>query len=158
MASLTPKKQHNGNGHLPWEETFLAVFRKEGNIRKACEMAGISRQAVYAHREKSKRFFRDWEDAKDDAIDVLEAEAFRRAKKQSDVLLIFLLKSHRPGVYRETVTNDHTGSIELVQRIRHSIERAVAKPSGNGRHKASVGVGPVGLDSTSDTDGMAGTD
>jgi len=36
--------------------------------------------------------------ARDDAIDTLEAEARRRALKQSDTVLIFLLKSLRRDV------------------------------------------------------------
>ena len=39
-----------------------------------------------------------------DALDILEAVAVQRAITISDTLLIFLLKSHRPEVYRETVT------------------------------------------------------
>ena len=34
---------------------------------------------------------------------MLEKEAWRRALKQSDTLLIFLLKAHRPQKYREVI-------------------------------------------------------
>ena len=34
-------------------------------------------------------------------MELLEAEARRRAMSVSDTLLIFLLKAHKPGMYRE---------------------------------------------------------
>ena len=37
---------------------------------------------------------------------MLHAIAMERARKQSDTMLIFLLKAHRPAVYRETVRTD----------------------------------------------------
>ena len=38
-------------------------------------------------------------------------------RKYSDVLLIFLLKAHRPRVYRDHVQVEHSGDVEL--RDRH---------------------------------------
>jgi len=42
-----------------------------------------------------------WDDAVDAAVDALAAEARTRAFDGSDVLLMFLLKAHRPQVYRD---------------------------------------------------------
>jgi len=92
-----------------WRPIFLEALRNSGNVRAACKAAGVSRQAAYASKDRSEVFAKAWDDALDDAIDALEATAIDRARKQSDALLMFLLKAHRPAKYRETVRTQHTG-------------------------------------------------
>ena len=48
-------------------------------------------------------FAETWAQAREDAVDMLEAEARRRALATSDALLMFLLKSERPEKFREKV-------------------------------------------------------
>ena len=48
-----------------------------------------------------------------EAVDILEAAAWTRAKADSDTLLIFLLKAHRPAMYRERVNLHHSGAVKL---------------------------------------------
>ena len=52
---------------------------------------------------------------REDVTQELEAEARRRAMSGSDVMLIFMLKSLRPDVYRERqdVTNQVSGKLEI---------------------------------------------
>lgn len=102
LEKLTPKKADE------WRPTFIATLRNSGNIRAACQAAGITRQVAYMHRNKAPEFAKDWDEALQDAIDALEAVAIQRARASSDTLLIFLLKAHRPGVYRETINQHHT--------------------------------------------------
>jgi hypothetical protein len=112
-----------------WQPTFLASFRTTGNISRSAEAAGISRSTVWKHREKDPEFDRQYNEALDDAVDTLEAEAWRRAaegiertkvvrtgtdddgnpvfshfpeRHYSDTLLIFLLKGLRPERYRDS--------------------------------------------------------
>jgi hypothetical protein len=96
-----------------WRPPFLAALRNSGNVRAACKAAGISRQAAYKHRESSQEFRAAWDDAIEDACDILEAEAWQRGRKSSDTLLIFLLKAHRPEKYREVIKQEHGGSIRI---------------------------------------------
>jgi hypothetical protein len=110
---VTPKKQQP-NG-LPWMEPFLAVLRNTANVRSACEAAGISRVDAYRQRKRNAGFAKRWQEAIDEAVDLLEAEAFRRGMAISDTLLIFLLKCHRPTVYRDRV------GIE-VEHVRQEVE------------------------------------
>jgi hypothetical protein len=84
-----------------WQPVFLAVLAASGNVTLACQAAGISRTSAYKSREHSKRFSSRWAEAIDTAIDLLEAEARRRAMAGSDLLMIFLLKAHRPEMYRD---------------------------------------------------------
>ena len=108
-----------------WHELFLAELRKCGNVRSACAKARIDRTAAYRARKEDDAFAGEWKSALEDAIDDLEAEAWRRAHKgnsryvlykgepvqingkyliereQSDSLMALLLKAHRPDKYRE---------------------------------------------------------
>jgi len=90
---------------------FLAHFRESGNVRAAAQAAGVSRQMAYLRREADPDFAQAWDAAEEEATDVLVAEARRRALDASDTLLIFLLKSHRPAVYREKFDVTHQGRI-----------------------------------------------
>jgi hypothetical protein len=113
--NLTPEKRTAGE----WRPQFLAALRNSGNIRASCQAAGVSRQVVYDHRRRSAEFRQQWDEALEDAIDVLEAEARRRAMQSSDTLLIFLLKAHRPEKYSERVRLDVL--------IRQAAERVAAE-------------------------------
>lgn len=93
----------------------------------AARRVGISRRGVYQHREASTDFAEAWDDALEEACDLLEGEARRRAyegtqepvfykgeecgriRKYSDTLTIFLLKAHRPEKYRENFKVEHSG-------------------------------------------------
>jgi hypothetical protein len=105
-ADLTPKSTRRTV--LEWRPAFLTTLRNTGNIRAACQTAGISRQLAYDHRARSQEFAAQWDEALQDAIDGLEAVAINRARTSSDTLLIFLLKAHRPEKYRETINQHHT--------------------------------------------------
>src|SRR4051794_13562219 len=102
-----------------WRPAFLAALGQTCNVVSACRAAQVSRRTAYYHREKYPRFRDAWDDAIDDAVDLMEAEARRRAvegterpvfykgkqvgaiREYSDTLLIFLLKAHRPEKYRD---------------------------------------------------------
>jgi len=92
-----------------WRETFLRVLADTCNVRAAAQAAAVNRQTVYEHRDRDPGFAAAWDQAIEDAADVLEAEAWTRARAQSDLLLIFLLKARRPRLYRETVRQEMTG-------------------------------------------------
>jgi hypothetical protein len=85
-----------------WRPLFLGALRNSANVRAACQVAGIARATAYKSRAASQEFAAAWDEAVEDACDILEADAWTRARKQSDVLIIFLLKAHRPAKYRET--------------------------------------------------------
>ncbi len=97
MTKGTPKKRTTGD----WIPAFLTVLRDTCNVRASCQAAGIVRSKAYDRRDKDKEFRKQWADAIEDGIEVLEAAARQRAMSISDTLLIFLLKAHRPEVYRD---------------------------------------------------------
>ena len=90
--------------HRPdWTKRFIEVFAATGNVRLAASAAGVSRDAPYKRAQASSTFAAEWLQARENAVDILEAEARRRALSTSDALLMFLLKSDRPDRYRERV-------------------------------------------------------
>jgi hypothetical protein len=117
----TPKKPKRTAGE--WRAAFLTALANSGNVRAACQAAGINRTVAYDHRERSADFRTAWDTALEDACDVLAAMARKRAMDASDLLLIFLLKAHRPDVYREThrheVTDGEGAPLKLTIEIVH---------------------------------------
>ena len=112
----------NITAHGLKKKAFLAAFRETGNVRLACEAAQVGRSTHYRYLEADPAYEEAFELAKEDAADILEAEAKRRAiegveeatgwykgkpggyiRRYSDTLLIFLLKGLRPEVYREHI-------------------------------------------------------
>lgn len=62
-----------------WLHPFLLGLSTTGIVSKACVSAGISNAAVYALRKRDADFAAAWDDALEQAWDVQEAEAHRRA-------------------------------------------------------------------------------
>ena len=132
----TPKKRE-------WKPAFIAALRETGNVRRAAEAAGIAWKTAYREREKAKRFREEWDDALGEATDLLEEEARRRAVEglvrykfhqgapvlhpethepyyeleYSDTLLIFLLKAHRPEMFRERYEHVHSGGDKPIEIV-----------------------------------------
>ena len=79
-------------------------------MRLAASGAGVTRDAPYKRAKVSPAFAAAWTRAREDAIDMLEAEARRRALSVSDTLLMFLLRAHRPAVYRDNARLELTGA------------------------------------------------
>ncbi len=113
-----------------WRGVFIERLRATGNVTLAARGAGVNRQHVYKARKGNKKFRRLWEEALDEAVDLLDGEARRRATgTKEDVwyagrvvgtkpvydsaLLMFLLRAHRPSVYRENVAVEHSGGMEV---------------------------------------------
>jgi hypothetical protein len=86
-----------------WAPRFIEIYAATGNVRLAATAAGVSRDAPYKRAQANPEFAAEWIDARENAVDLLEAEARRRALSSSDALLVFLLKAHRPDLYRDKV-------------------------------------------------------
>ena len=64
-----------------WKKRFLDTMRETANVRLACHAAGIPRSSAYFRREKNKKFAAEWDEAIEEATDMLEAVALARAVK-----------------------------------------------------------------------------
>ena len=61
----------------------------------------IAVPTAYEARQRDPAFAAAWEDALEDAIEALEAHARAMAFAGDTIMTIFLLKAHRPEVYRD---------------------------------------------------------
>jgi hypothetical protein len=123
----------------------LAVFLEhlaEGHtIAAACRYAGVARSTAYERRKTDEEFSAAWAEAEDIGIEMLEAEARRRAvegvtvprtvagqrldvTEYSDALLMFFLKAKRPGVYRERFRHEHTGPTDAPIPVEAKVDQS----------------------------------
>ena len=112
-------------GVMPREESdaraaiFLDEMRGVPNVARACRVAGLSRQAVYARRKRDAGFAEGWEDAVAEAIARLEALAFQRAEDEdrpaaaSNDMLKFLLRNWDVPRYGDSRRKPHGGDITI---------------------------------------------
>jgi hypothetical protein len=72
-----------------WAPRFLERLAQTANIHAACLAAGVGRQTVYDRRNADADFARAMAEALEDACDLLEAEARRRAHDGVDEPVIY---------------------------------------------------------------------
>lgn len=120
------------------KQHFLDTLRECPNVTVAARACGISPATLYKHRRDDALFAERWQEALEEAVDLLEHEAHRRAfkgvaepvfyqgdecgyvTKYSDGLAQFLLKAHRPDKYRERseVKQEISGGMQLNDTTR----------------------------------------
>jgi hypothetical protein len=76
---MAKRKSRNTLPPEQWYPSFLAMLGQNGNIALACTKANVGRSTAYRHRSANAEFAAEWALALEDAGDVLEAEARRRA-------------------------------------------------------------------------------
>ena len=113
-----------------WRSAFIERLKATGNVTLAAAGAGVNRQNAYRARSRNKTFRRQWDEALEEAVDLLAGEARRRAtgmnrdvwyagevvgaeRVYSAALLMFLLRAHRPQLYRDNVKVEHSGGMEV---------------------------------------------
>jgi hypothetical protein len=118
--------------------SFIAALVETGSPGAAAEKVGVTLRAAYKRREQDASFRAAWDAAHETSVDLLEAEARRRAyegvsehvyrggewveiRKYSDALLMFLLKAERPEKYRENYD---------VEKLAREIRRMAQTPNG----------------------------
>ena len=114
-----------------WRDSYLDAFKETCNVTYSCKAAGISPQTLYRAQKKSGAFKAQCEDAREQAVDRLEEEAWKRATEgNSDKVLIFLLEAHRPQRYgrrqKVELTGSGGGPIQLDQAAAREQMRALS--------------------------------
>ena len=131
----------------PWGR-FIELLAETGNVSLACRETGIPRRSAYVRRKRDTKFASAWDEAITTAVDLLEAEAKRRAmegvlepvfqqgrlvgmiRRFSDRLMILLLKAHKPDRYGGAPLfgrqAGHTGAT-----IHFDIDLGGKEPNGN---------------------------
>ena len=113
-----------------WVPRFLEAMRATGNVRLAADAAGVDRSTPYKLAQRDASFAAAWQAAEQDAIDVLEATARRRALASSDALLMFLLRGLRPERYGAAVDvrlELRADAERLAPRLGVSVEELIAR-------------------------------
>lgn len=129
---------------------IIKLLAVPGNLAgMVCEVVGISRTAYYTWRREDEAFNQACEDAEEHAVDILEAEAWKRAtvgvdkpvtyqgvvmdtfKEKSDGLMSLLLRGRRRKVFGDDAANV-TVNVSTGEALREARERLKAdKESGS---------------------------
>jgi hypothetical protein len=109
------------------KERWLEAHRKTGIIVVTCRKTKIARPTIYKWLAEDPEFAAAKAEAEQEAVELLEAEARRRAEKgvlkpvfykgercgsireYSDSLMMFIIKAKKPE-YRDRVTNEIVGA------------------------------------------------
>ena len=109
-------------------DRFLDTLSRTGNPSAACQASGLTRRTINRTRENDPVFARDYDEAMEEAADLLEAEAWRRAlegvaqplikagqpvldadgiaitvRRYSDPLLVMLLRGCKPEKFQRRI-------------------------------------------------------
>ena len=79
------------------KKKFLVAYQWGAGVAEAARFASIPKSTLYRWRDEDAEFAQSWLQSRDKAIEDLEVAAFKRAIQGNDRLLMFLLKSYRPG-------------------------------------------------------------
>ncbi len=126
-----------------WKGPFLQHFRDSAIIRYAARQVGCSRSAVFKALKYDPEFAAAFEEARQDAVDLLELRAREIATTGTEVPIIhqgkvtgtyreisvatlhMLLKHHRPEVYGDKIAVENTGPGGGPIQVEHTIDLSV---------------------------------
>lgn len=83
-------------------DVFLKELARHGSVRKACQVAGVSRSWV-RDQKRNEEFATLYSDALEDSIDRIEEAGHGRALRGDDRLIRFFLEVKR---YKRTIESD----------------------------------------------------
>ena len=101
------------------KKRFIPALEVQGTVLHACKAAGISRQTAYRWQREDPDFAERWDEAKENAVDVVESTMYQQAIGGNTLAGIFYLKAHRP-IYRDRLNID-------VNQVKSEIEERMAQ-------------------------------
>lgn len=91
---------------------LLAALRDCGNLKVASRAAGITYMTMHNYRQSHPEFSQEIEEALEDSINLLEAVAYKKAKRGDGPMLRFMLATQRPEKYALRHRLEHSGRID----------------------------------------------
>src|SRR6185369_11880714 len=101
------------------KKRFITALEAQGTVLHACKAAGISRQTAYRWHREDPDFAEQWDEAHENAVDVVESTIYQQAIGGNTLAAIFYLKAHRP-IYRDRVSID-------IEQVKSEIEERMAQ-------------------------------
>ena len=117
-------------------DRFLEHFAATLNVTAAAKLAGVGRSTVYRLRERDRTFAEAWREAEAEAIDKLEAQAYRfamegaeertydgngklvsRRVREDPASAARLLAAHRPALYSERHRLEIGGHVDVEHQL-----------------------------------------
>ena len=94
------------------QRAFLRAYAKSASVTEAAKASKIGRRAHYdwIHEAEYKAAYDDAREQACEALETIARKRATRAKKPSDLLLIFLMKGAMPEKYRDNARLEHTGA------------------------------------------------
>src|SRR6185369_3235955 len=105
------------------KKKFIAALTSHGTVYHAAQAAGISRQTAYRWHRDDPEFADQWEEAHENAVDVVESTIYQQAIGGNILAAIFYLKAHRP-IYRDRLNID-------IEQLNSEIKERMAQLQGN---------------------------
>jgi len=105
------------------KKRFIAALEAQGTVLHACRAAGISRQTAYRWHRKDPEFAEQWDEAHENAVDVVESTIYQQAVGGNTLAAIFYLKAHRP-IYRDRLNID-------IEQVNSEIKERIAQLRAN---------------------------
>ena len=101
------------------KKRFIAALTVHGTVYHAAKAARISRQTAYRWQREDPEFANAWEEAHENAVDVVESTIYQQAVGGNTLAAIFYLKAHRP-IYRDRLNID-------IEQVRGEIEERMTQ-------------------------------
>lgn len=92
------------------QKKVIENIAKCGRVGESCAAAGCHRRSHANWLLDNEEYKEDFEYAKDLYVESLEKVVDDRARKGSDILLMFLTKAHAPSKYRDNASVQLTGA------------------------------------------------
>lgn len=113
-----------GGALTRWQKVFITALRKTPSVSHACTVSGVARATAYKYRKENTEFGAQWRDSLEKAVDDLEAVAFKLATEGDSSLISFLLRAHRPEIYKDTQRHE----VAIAAGIVYLPEKKVGSP------------------------------
>jgi hypothetical protein len=101
------------------KKRFIAALTSHGTVYHAAQAAGISRQTAYRWQRDDPDFAEQWDEAIENAIDVVESVIYQKALSGDVIAAIFYLKAQRPK-FRDRLNID-------IAQVKSEIEERMAQ-------------------------------